>query len=157
MKKNNSTPPRKCLMVIAAVVLFSSITFSCKKDASQATPLKNNIDEAAAILGGKKLSGNLTGSQSENGLALTINNGAPYILLEKIPGENLAALPATASAEIITSDYGVVINDSIHNKTLLFANNDPESLAKMERVKSYLNNNSEISKVFGVTTVNAAN
>ena len=144
-------------MAIAAVVLFSSITFSCKKDASQVTSSKTNIDEAVAILGGKKLSGKLTSSQNENGLALTLNNGAPYILLEKIPDADLAVIPAMGSAEIITSDYGVVVNDMTHNKTLLFANNDSESLAKMERVKSYLNNNSEISKVFGVTTINAAN
>jgi hypothetical protein len=157
MKTNNSNPFRKKLIAIAAVALFSSITFSCKKDASQVTSQKNNMDEAAAILGGKKLSGNLTGIQEESEMALAINNGAPYILLEKIPGADFAAIPAIASAEIITSDYGVVINDTVHDKTLFFANNDPESLAKMASVKFYLNSKSEISKVFGVTVVNAAN
>jgi predicted HAD superfamily phosphohydrolase len=144
-------------MAIAAVMLFSSITFSCKKDVSQVTSSKNTIDEAVVILGGKKLSGKLTSSQNENGLALTFNNGASYILLEKIPGADLAVIPATSSAEIDISDYGVVINDATNNKTLLFANNDQQSLAKMEKVKSCFNNSSEISKVFGVTTVNAAN
>jgi predicted HAD superfamily phosphohydrolase len=157
MKTNNSNPSRRRLMAIAAVMLFSSITFSCKKDVSQVTSSKNTIDEAVVILGGKKLSGKLTSSQNENGLALTFNNGASYILLEKIPGADLAVIPATSSAEIDISDYGVVINDATNNKTLLFANNDQQSLAKMEKVKSCFNNSSEISKVFGVTTVNAAN
>jgi hypothetical protein len=157
MKTNNSTQSRKCLMAIAAVMLFSSITFSCKKDASQVTSPKNNMDDAAAILDGKMLSGNIIGNNSKETLALNFNNGQQYILLEKMPGTDLTVMAGTNSAKLITSAYGVVVNDAVHNQTLLFANNDQESLAKMEAVKSLLNSNSEIFKVFGVTTVNTAN
>ena len=139
------------ITVLVAVMLL----FSCKKGAVEPVTVKNDMVEAAKVLDGTVLSGNVTTASNENEIALNYNNGNKFILIEKLPGTEPISINSIQSAEVITSKYGVILKDLSNNKIFLLTNNDSESLKMFEEVKSLFGKNLQSATVFGVTIVNA--
>jgi len=136
-------------------VLVVMLLFSCKKGSVETVPVKNDMVEAAKVLDGTVLSGNVTTESNENEIALNCNNGNKCILIEKIQGTEPISINSIQSAEVITSKYGVILKDLSNNKIFLLTNNDSESLKMFEEVKSLFGKNLQSATVFGVTIVNA--
>lgn len=136
-------------------ILFMVLFFSCKKEDNQIASFKNNMREAANTLDSKVISGTITTESNENEIALNYNNGNKFIVVDKIKNAESFNINSIQSAEIITSEYGVVIKDLTNNKVFLLANNDVKSLKKFETIKSIFANNSQSATIFGVTIVNA--
>ena len=139
------------ITVLVAVMLL----FSCKKGSVEPVSVKNDMVEAAKVLDGTVLSGNVTTESNENEIALNYNNGNKFILIEKIQGTERISINSIQSAEVITSKYGVILKDLSNNKIFLLTNNDSESLKMFEQVKSLFGKNLQSATVFGVTIVNA--
>ena len=139
------------ITVLVAVMLL----FSCKKDSIETVSVKNDMVEAAKVLDGTVLSGNVTTESNENEIALNYNNGNKFILIEKVQGTEPIRINSIQSAEVITSKYGVILKDLLTNKIFLLTNNDSESLKMFEGVKSLFGKNLQSAIVFGVTVVNA--
>ena len=139
------------ITVVVAVMLL----FSCKKSSVETVSVKNDMVEAAKVLDGAVLSGNVTTESNENEIALNYNNGNKFILIEKIQGTEPISINSIQSAEVITSKYGVILKDLSNNKIFLLANNDSESLKMFEEVKYLFGKNLQSATVFGVTIVNA--
>jgi hypothetical protein len=139
------------ITVLVAVMLL----FSCKKGSVESVSVKNDMAEAAKVLGGTVLSGNVTTESNENEIALNYNNGNKFIFIEKIQGKEPISINGIQSAEVITSKYGVILKDLSNNKIFLLTNNDSESLKMFEEVKSLFGKNLQSTTVFGVTIVNA--
>jgi hypothetical protein len=139
------------ITVLVAVMLL----FSCKKGSVETVPVKNDMVEAAKLLDGTVLSGNVTTESNENEIALNYNNGNKVIFIEKIQGAEPFSINSLESAEVITSKYGVILKDLSNNKIFLLTNNDSESLKMFEEVKSLFGKSLQSATVFGVTIVNA--
>jgi hypothetical protein len=115
------------------------------------------MDQAAKILQGEKRSGSLIGAEDGDRLALSCNEGRQYILVDKIPGTQNIGVFSSTSAELITSEYGIVIKDLSNNKLVLLANNDAESIRRMEQARSIMNGEGVslvFGTIFGTTIVN---
>jgi hypothetical protein len=155
MEMKNSSNRRKIAIVgFACILAATSFLFSCKKDNTGGMISQNKFDEVTKILDGIKLSGSITSSISENEAVLNYNNGSKYILIDEIPGSKIN-INLSESSELITSKYGVIINDKSNGKILLLPNNDEESIQKFETVKLLLNNNYESSAIFGTVIINS--
>ena len=139
------------ITVLIAVMLL----FSCKKGTVESVTVKDDMVEAAKVLDGMILSGNVTTESNESEIALNCNNGNKFILIEKIQGAEPISINSIQSAEVITSKYGVILKDLSNNKIFLLTNNDAESLKMFEEVKSLFGKNLQCATVFGVTIVNA--
>lgn len=142
--------PGMITVLVAAMLLFS-----CKKDSVETISVKNDMVEAAKVLDGTVLSGNVTTESNENEIALNYNDGNKFILIEKIQGTEPISINSIKSAEVITSKYGVILKDLSNNKIFLLTNNDSESRKMFEEVKSLFGKNLQSATVFGVTIVNA--
>lgn len=139
------------IMVLVSVMLL----FSCKKGSVETVSVKNDMVEAAKVLDGTVLSGNVTTESNESEIALNYNNGSKFILIEKLQGTYPININSIQSAEVITSKYGIILKDLSNNKIFLLANNDSESLKMFEEVRSLFGRNLQNTTVFGVTIVNA--
>ena len=152
--KNSSNRRKIAIVGFTCILAATSFLFSCKKDNTDGMISKNKFDEVTKILDGIKLSGSITSSISENEAVLNYNNGSKYILIDEIPGSKIN-INLSESSELITSKYGVIINDKSNGKILLLPNNDEESIQKFETVKLLLNNNYESSAIFGTVIINS--
>jgi len=115
------------------------------------------MEQAARLLQGEKRSGSLTGAEDAAKLALNYNNGSQYILVEKLPGLDNIEVPSMTAAELITSDYGIVIKDLSNNRLVFLANNDEESLRWMQQARTMLDGSAGstvFGTIFGTTLVN---
>lgn len=139
------------MTVLVAVMLL----FSCKKGSVETVSVKSDMVEAAKVLDGTVLSGNVTVESNESEIALNYNNGNKVILIEKIQGTEPISINSIQSAEVITSKYGVILKDLSNNKIFLLTNNDSESLKMFKEVKSLFGKDLQSTTVFGVTIVNA--
>ncbi len=142
--------PGMITALIAAMLLFS-----CKKSSLETVSVKNDMVEAAKVLGGTVLSGNVTTESNENEIAVNYNNGNKLILIEKIRGSEPITINSILSAQVIISTYGVILKDLSNNKIFFLTNNDSESMKMFEEVKSLFDRNLQSATVFGVTVVNA--
>jgi hypothetical protein len=156
MKMKNSTNRRKTAIIgFVCILAATSFLFSCKKDNTGVMISQNKFDEAAKILDGIKLSGSITSSIAANELAINYNNGSQYILIDEIPGSGKIKINSSESSELVTSKYGLIVNDKSSGKILLFSNNDEESIQKFEDVKLLFKNNYESSLIFGTVIINS--
>lgn len=139
------------------VVIILMVTFfiSCKKDLSQNTPA-SNIDDTyklAEIISGKVLSGSITSTDEENLQSINLNSGSQFVLVQNIPGQPNFKIASSPFAELVTSAYGVIVKDKVHNGLLLLANNDAESIKKFKQVEAALHNRYKIAVIYGTTVI----
>ncbi len=146
------------LPCIAVMIIAIGITaLSCKKEAAQQQPVKNNLASIAGLLDGKLNSGTLACTDTKDELYLNFNNEKQILFIDKLPGFKTTLCGNLSKTEVLSSKYGFVIKDEATNKIWLLANNDKESLGKFEQVKQYLTGDFEQSNIFGFTIVNAPN
>lgn len=151
--KNSKSPVSIIFLSIITAVITIMLAFSCKKGSIEHT--KNNMMEAAKKAGGKVLLGNIAIANDDNGIVLNYNNGIKLIFVEKIQGADPVDMRGIHSAEIITSEYGVIIKDTESEKVFFLINNDHESVNTFQTIKSLFAGNHQSTTVFGFTVVNA--
>lgn len=153
-KKTKSWPK---FILIASILIFlvSTLFISCKKNIPGTASAGYNMDKAAKILGTKKISGSLESISIENELVLNYNKGNRFIFIDKLPGSSGINIAPISSADLIVSDYGVIIKDLNHDKIWLLVNNDEQSARKFEALRSDLIGNYPATKIFGITLVNS--
>ena len=155
MKQRNSKLPGKklvfWLMMIMGTVLFSS----CKKDSVKTASPKNVMAEAARAIDGEIFIVNLTSENSQNALVINCGNSNKIIRVEKLPNSDYPDIREMKSAEVIISNYGIILKDLISNKTCLFINNDAESITKFRSVQSLFTGDVQSAIIFGTTVVNS--
>ncbi|PVD52781.1 hypothetical protein DC498_07580 [Terrimonas sp.] len=139
------------ITVFIAIILISS----CKKEAAKNAVIQNDMIEAAQKTGSKILSGNVAIESDDSGIVLNYNNGSKLIFIEKIRGTKTVDINRIHSAEIITSDYGVIIKNLDDKNVFFLINNDSESLKMFQSISSFFANRYQSSTVFGITVVNA--
>jgi hypothetical protein len=145
-----------CLfLALGAPLLF----FSCQKSsaAKGSTANNTNIDNIATLVNGKVLTGQLTITSNSDAVIADYNNGQQTIIAQKIPGYATAELPGMAEATVITSPYGIIIQDAATGKTTLLANNDDESIAKFVAVIAVLPGSYTNCLIYGTTIIHAEN
>lgn len=136
------------ITAFAVLVFFSS----CKKGPVK-TVYEADMVEAAKILNGDLLSGNVTIESNDKEVVLNYNNGDKLIRVEKVYNPEHISLTNMLSAGLITSPYGIIIKDLNTNTVSLLTNNDSKSMEKFEAVKSLFKTfKSEI--IFGTTVIN---
>ena len=128
--------------------LASALLFSCGKRAVTTSP-NTRMEQAARLLHGEKRSGSLLGAEDADRLALSYNNGSQYILVDKLPGPDKIGIFSMTSAELITSSYGIIIKDLSTNRLVFLANNDEESLRRMQQARTLLLDEAAGATVFG--------
>ena len=156
MKTKNSKLYKR-IVYINMISMFIGIILvsSCKKDPDKNAVIQSDMIEAAKKTGSKVLSGNVAIESDDNGIALNHNNESKLILIEKIPGAETVDITQIHSAEIITSEYGVIIKNLDDKNVFFLINNDSESLQMFQSIKSLFANHYQSSTVFGITVVNA--
>ncbi|MBN8789289.1 MAG: hypothetical protein J0I84_19580 [Terrimonas sp.] len=137
------------------VFIAATLIFSCKKDPDKNTVIQSNMIEAAKKTGSKVLCGNVAIESDDHGITLNYNNGSKLILIEKIRGAKTVDICKIHSAEIITSEYGVIIKNLDNKNVFFLINNDSESLQMFQSIRSLFANHYQSSTVFGITVVNA--
>lgn len=131
-----------------ALALTSTLLFSCGKRTATTSP-STRMEQAARLLQGEKRSGSLLGAEDADRLALSYNNGSQYILVDKLPGPDKIGVFSMTSAELITSNYGIIIKDLSNNRLVILANNDDESLRRMQQARTLLLDEAAGSAMFG--------
>lgn len=154
MKERNSTSINQMLLSLV-IIIISTLTFSCKKNSVDTIPEKSNMTDAAKVISGNLLTGNLRVESNEEEIALDYNNGDKIILVTKIPKTEVANINNMQSAEVITSKYGIILKDLSNNKIFFLVNNDSESTNKFETVQSLFTTGFQSDKIFGTTIVNS--
>ena len=153
MKPKNSNLRKGALFPgMTAILIIVILIFSCKKSSVDST-VKDDMAEAARTWGGEMFSGTITTQGDEEGVVLDYNNGNKIICIENIKGTEPIRIADIRSAEIITSDYGVILKDVNNNKVFILTTNDPKSAKIAERVKSIFPGNPEAKAIFGVTII----
>ena len=154
MKPKNSNFRKGILFPgMTAMLIIVILIFSCKKSSVDPT-VKNDMSEAARAMDGKMFSGTITTQGDEEGIVLNYNNDNKIICIENIKGTEPIHIADIRSAEIITSDYGVILKDVNNNKVFILTTNDPKSAERAERVKSIFSGNFEAKEIFGVIIIN---
>src|SRR5471030_2014869 len=104
MKRKNSKLLWRIIFLGMITALASiMLLFSCKKGSVENISVKNDMVEAAKIIDGEVLSGNIMSESDENEVALNYNNGNKFILITKIAAAEKIHINNMQSAEVITS------------------------------------------------------
>lgn len=117
-------PGMVCLALMLAAIFLPFI--SCKKqNATLVAPF--NLQAMADKLQGELLNGSITTESDEDGLALWCNDGKILIGLEKIPAQQFTEPGNIRHAEVVYSNYGIIIRDLDNNKLWYYIQNDDNS------------------------------
>lgn len=145
MQPKTSQSTGKGLLLAA---LFLTGILSCGKRTIRTSP-DTRMEQTVRLLQGEKRLGSLIGVEDASSLALNYNNGSQYILIDKLPGPGSIEVPSITSAELITSNYGIVIKDLSNNRLVILANNDEKSLRLMQQARALLLDKTAGSTLFG--------
>jgi len=141
------------VVILAACVIFAA----CQKNTAvvDSMPQSEDLNSIAASINGTALEGDIVTNSDDSTTIILFNNGAKYVLIEKIPGMPTEDMHTIQKAVLITSTHGIVVKDVTNNKIFLLANNDEESLQKFEAIKQRLHCDVVSTTIFGTTIVNA--
>ena len=156
MKHRNSKPggSKLSLQLFIAVVAMVFL-FSCKKGLVNRGYSKNDIAEAAGVLDGELMTGNIISKSDKNELAVNYNGNNKIILIDKLTNTECGDIGDIKSAEVMISNYGIIIKDLSVNKTFLFINNDEKSIDKFKAVQLLFRGNLQPVIVFGTTIISS--
>src|SRR5215831_17290208 len=154
MRHRNSKSGASRLSFLLFIGLGAMVfLFSCKKDLVNRAYSKNDIAEATRVLAGELITGNITSESDKNELALNYNNNNKIILIDKLTNTECPDIGDIKSAEVMISNYGIIIKDLSLNKTFLFMNNDEKSIEKFKSIQLLFTGKIQPVIVFGTTII----
>ena len=155
--KNGKATLRLFVGGVAVMFIAGILLLACNKNAAgvKTTAAHDDITQIAEIVQGKVFAGSISSHADDSMLSINYNNGSQFVLVQDMPGLLKVDVPTLASATLITSIYGVIVNDAATGKTILLANNDAESIQKFEEVKAALKGSYTSTLVYGVTYIHA--
>jgi hypothetical protein len=124
-----SIPLMICKTFIVLCLLLPAI--SCKKDASAPTSV-SNMQSIANSLKGEVLIGSLSTESDNDGMGLWYNGTNILIGMGRITPQGMADPGVIKHAEIVYSDFGIVLRDTDTDKYWYYIQNDAESKSKFE-------------------------
>jgi hypothetical protein len=124
-------PGMVCLALMLAVIFLPFI--SCKKNnAAPAVSLQTMADK----LQGEIFNGSISTESDEEGLALWCNNGMTLIGVAKIVKQHFTDPGNIKHAQVVYSNYGIIIRDTDTNLLWYYIQNDEESQKRFESLQS---------------------
>ena len=128
MKTKKKTPtgvPGLVCLALMLAVIFLPFTSCKKQNVTLVAPF--NLQAMADKLEGEILNGAITAESDEDGLALWCNDGKTLIGLEKIPALHFTEPGNIMHAQVVYSNYGIIIRDLDNNKLWYYIQNDDNS------------------------------
>jgi len=110
---------------IVMVLLFLTALSCRKNDSSPASPVK--MQNIASKLQGEIINGSILTESDEDGIALWCNGGKILIGIGKISSRAFSNPGNIAHAQVVYSNFGVIIRDTDTNKSWYYIQNDEES------------------------------
>jgi len=126
-------PGMVCLALMLAVMLLPFI--SCKKN-DAAPPPAVSLQTMADKLQGEIFNGSISTESDEEGLALWCNNGMTLIGVAKIVTQHFTDPGNIKHAQVVYSNYGIIIRDTDTNRLWYYIQNDEESQKRFESLPS---------------------
>jgi len=138
MKKITLTLPRMaCLRVIVLLLLLPAV--ACRKN--NTVPAQAvSVQLMAAALEGEILNGSISTESDEEGLALWCNGGKILIGIAKLASATFTDPGNIDNAQVVYSNFGVIIRDTKTNKTWYYIQNDAQSQQRFERLSTTAGN-----------------
>ena len=108
------------------MVLLLLTALSCRKnDSSPVAPVE--MQNIAIKLQGEIINGGISTESDEDGIALWCNDGKVLIGIGKISSQACSNPGNIAHAQVVYSNFGVIIHDTDTNKSWYYIQNDEES------------------------------
>ena len=117
-------PAMVCLAMMLAVIFMPSI--SCKKNNAPPVP-SISLQSMADHLQGEILTGSVSTESDEEGLALWCNDGKTLIGVAKIVTQPFTEPGNIKHAQVVYSNYGIIIHDLDSKKLWYYIQNDDKS------------------------------
>jgi hypothetical protein len=131
--KLKSVPEMICMTLIMALLVLPAV--SCSKNGSlPASPIE--LQNTANKLEGEMLIGSLSTESDEDGLALWCNGGKTLIGLAKIPSQGITDPGNIEHAQVVYSNFGIIICDTDTNKLWYYIQNDEKSQKRFQSLHS---------------------
>ncbi|MEO7309008.1 MAG: hypothetical protein ABIX01_01310 [Chitinophagaceae bacterium] len=127
MKTKQICPQRLPAMACRGLLmmLFLLAMLSCKKN--NQPPDSTGLQNIVAKLDGEILYGSLSTQTDENGLLLWCNGGKILIGMAKIPLQAFTNPGKIEHAEVLYSNFGIIIRNTETNKRWYYIQNDEKS------------------------------
>ncbi|HMC84610.1 MAG TPA: hypothetical protein VKI61_03760 [Chitinophagaceae bacterium] len=121
---------------IGLTILLLLPVVSCRKNNSlQSQASSHNLLYTAGKLNGVLFSGKLFTQNDEEGMALLCNDGKILIALQKIQSDEITNPGNIEHAEIVYSEFGIIIRDADTNKQWYYIQNDENSKKQFESLE----------------------
>ena len=128
MKTKQQTPrgvPGMVCLVLMLTVIFLPFV-SCKKNNAPPLPA-TSLQSMADLLQGEILTGRVSTESDEDGIALWFNEGKTLIGVAKIITQPCTDPGTIKHAQVVHSNYGIIIRDTDSNKLWYYIQNDEKS------------------------------
>lgn len=139
----------------APLAAATLLLFSCQKHSTGPTAGNNDLFIAASSLGGQLSTGPVFVEKDGEEIGITYENGNKYLIITTIAGTQMSDLTAITAARIVTSPYGIVLEDAHTGKTFFLVNNDAASASKFKHIQPAFHSPVENDPIFGTELVNA--
>ncbi len=118
-----------CPLLLTAFLFLPAI--SCRKN--NATPASAaSLQEAADKLDGEIINGSISTESDDEGIALWCNNGKTLIGMAGIPSRAFINPGKIEHAQVVYSNFGIIIRDMDTNRIWYYIQNDPQSQQRFQ-------------------------
>ncbi len=134
MKTSTLILPR--MVYLRAIVLLLLLpAVACRKNDTRQIPTVS-VQTMADALNGEILDGAITTETDEEGLALWCNGGKVLIAIAKLASTAFTNPGNIEQAQVVLSDFGVIIRDAKSNTTWYYIQNNAQSLRRFKQLQN---------------------
>jgi len=130
--KLQSIPGMVCLGLIMVLLILPVL--SCRKN-SLLPASTTGLQTIANKLEGEILNGRVSTEGDEEGLAVWCNGGKTLIGIAKIPSQGFTDPGNIEHAQVVYSNFGIVIRDTDTNQLWYYIQNDEKSQKRFESIQ----------------------
>lgn len=117
------------------VLLMLVLAVACRKN-NTAQMRSHSIQAMADALHGELLKGGITTETDDEGLALWCNGGKVLIAIAKLTSATFTNPGNIDHAQVVRSDFGIIIRDAKSNTTWYYIQNDAQSRRRFEQLQN---------------------
>jgi len=121
------------MLYLGAIILMLVQAIACSKN--NAVPQQPvSMQKMANMLEGEMLNGSISTESDEEGLALWCNGGKILIAIGKLASNTFTDPGNIEHAQVVYSNYGIIVRDITNNKTWFYIQNDAQSQQRFEKL-----------------------